>query len=41
LQDGPSELLFVHGGHRAKVNDISWNQKDNLVVASVEDNNIL
>lgn len=31
----------MHGGHRAKVNDISWNQKENLIMASVEENNIL
>ncbi|KAL4484211.1 hypothetical protein ABPG72_003495 [Tetrahymena utriculariae] len=41
LVDGPPELLFMHGGHRAKVNDISWNQKENLILASVEENNIL
>jgi len=23
--DGPPELLFIHGGHRAKVPDFSWN----------------
>ncbi|KRX11252.1 WD40-repeat-containing domain [Pseudocohnilembus persalinus] len=40
-QDGPAEMLFIHGGHRSKVNDFSWNQKDNLVCASVEENNIL
>lgn len=35
-------MLFVHGGHRAKVNDISWNLKEKLVIASVEEsNNIL
>lgn len=35
-------MLFVHGGHRARVNDISWNLKERLVIASVEEqNNIL
>ena len=24
-EEGPAELLFVHAGHTAKVNDISWN----------------
>ena len=24
-KDGPAELIFVHAGHTAKVNDISWN----------------
>lgn len=23
-KEGPPELIFVHGGHTAKVNDISW-----------------
>ena len=23
--EGPAELLFVHAGHTAKVNDLSWN----------------
>ena len=23
--EGPAELIFVHAGHTAKVNDISWN----------------
>ncbi len=28
LNDGPPELLFVHGGHTAKVSDFSWNPND-------------
>lgn len=35
------QLLFVHGGHTAKVSDFSWNQCDNWVVASVAEDNIL
>lgn len=31
----------MHGGHRAKVTDLSWNQKENLVIASVEEDNVL
>ena len=31
----------MHGGHRSKVTDLSWNQKENLVVASVEEDNVL
>ncbi len=26
--DGPPELLFIHGGHTAKVSDFSWNPND-------------
>jgi WD40 repeat protein len=28
LGDGAPELLFVHGGHTAKVSDFSWNPND-------------
>ena len=24
--DGASELLFIHAGHKSKVNELSWNQ---------------
>mmetsp|Transcript_9888 Transcript_9888/g.10392 ORF Transcript_9888/g.10392 Transcript_9888/m.10392 type:complete len:445 (+) Transcript_9888:21-1355(+) len=40
-EDGPPELLFVHGGHSAKVSDISWNLTDDWVMASVSEDNIL
>jgi len=38
-RDGPPEVLFVHGGHRAVVPDFNWNRKDPNVVASVEEDN--
>lgn len=40
-EDGPPELLFVHGGHTAKVSDMSWNTNDEWVMASVAEDNIL
>jgi WD40 repeat protein len=40
-EDGPPELLFIHGGHTAKVSDFSWNANDCWVVASVAEDNIL
>jgi histone-binding protein RBBP4 len=40
-EDGPPELLFVHGGHTSKVSDFSWNPNDDWVVASVSEDNIL
>ena len=49
-EDGPSELLFVHGGHTDKISDVSWMgageaveqwQSDEWVIASVADDNIL
>lgn len=40
-KDGPPELLFIHGGHTARVCDLSWNPSSEWVVASVDDNNML
>jgi len=40
-EDGPPELVFVHGGHTDKVTDFSWNPNDPWVMASVADNNIV
>ncbi len=40
-EDGPPELLFVHGGHTARVSDISWNPNDAWVMASVSDDNVV
>uniref|UniRef100_A0A0A9DQV6 Nfc104 n=1 Tax=Arundo donax TaxID=35708 RepID=A0A0A9DQV6_ARUDO len=39
--DGPPELLFVHGGHTAKISELSWNPSEKWVVASVAEDNIL
>lgn len=40
-EDGPSELLFTHGGHTSKINDIDWNSSSDLTCASVSDDNII
>lgn len=40
-EDGPPELLFIHGGHTAKVSDFSWNPNDPWIVASVAEDNVL
>lgn len=40
-EDGPPELLFVHGGHTSKVSDFCWNRNDEWTVASVSEDNIL
>lgn len=40
-EDGPPELLFIHGGHTSKVSDFSWNPNEPYVVASVAEDNIL
>eukprot|EP00981_Chlorochromonas_danica_P005547 scaffold1129_cov164-Ochromonas_danica.AAC.12 len=40
-EDGPPELLFIHGGHTAKVFDFSWNSNDSWYIASVAEDNVL
>mmetsp|Transcript_3413 Transcript_3413/g.8002 ORF Transcript_3413/g.8002 Transcript_3413/m.8002 type:complete len:423 (-) Transcript_3413:214-1482(-) len=40
-EDGPPELLFMHGGHTDKISDFSWNLNEDWMIASVADNNIL
>ncbi|CAH8576266.1 unnamed protein product [Schistosoma mattheei] len=40
-EDGPPELLFIHGGHTAKISDFSWNPNDAWVICSVSEDNIL
>uniref|UniRef100_A0ACD5XP13 Uncharacterized protein n=1 Tax=Avena sativa TaxID=4498 RepID=A0ACD5XP13_AVESA len=39
--DGPPELLFVHGGHTAKISELSWNPSEKWVVASVAEDNVI
>lgn len=41
LKDGPAEMLFMHGGHTAKITDLSWNPNERIMVASVAEDNIL
>lgn len=40
-EDGPPELLFLHGGHTNKVNEFSWNKNDEWTIASVSADNVL
>lgn len=40
-EDGPPELLFIHGGHTSKVSDLSWNPALPWTLASVAEDNIL
>jgi len=35
------ELLFIHGGHTAKISDFSWNPNQPWVVCSVSEDNIM
>ena len=40
-EDGPPELLFIHGGHTAKISDFTWNPTDPWVICSVSEDNIM
>ena len=40
-EDGPPELLFVHGGHVAKVNDFSWNPNFEWCLGGVSEDNVM
>jgi len=40
-QDGPPELLFMHGGHTSKVSDFHWNANDPWTISSVSEDNVL
>mmetsp|Transcript_11273 Transcript_11273/g.25277 ORF Transcript_11273/g.25277 Transcript_11273/m.25277 type:complete len:525 (+) Transcript_11273:199-1773(+) len=40
-EDGPPELLFLHGGHTSKVSDFSWNANDEWTIASCSEDNVL
>lgn len=40
-EDGPPELMFIHGGHTNRVADFSWNPCEDWVIASVADDNML
>jgi histone-binding protein RBBP4 len=40
-KDGPPEMLFCHGGHTSKISDMSWNTNENLMMASVGEDNII
>jgi len=40
-EDGPPELLFLHGGHTSKVSDLSFNTNNEWTIASVSEDNVL
>ncbi|OMJ27191.1 Histone-binding protein RBBP4 [Smittium culicis] len=40
-EDGPPELLFIHGGHTSRVCDLSWNQNEPWTMCSVAEDNIV
>ncbi|UZJ52163.1 hypothetical protein CBS101457_001483 [Exobasidium rhododendri] len=40
-EDGPPELLFVHGGHTARPSDICWSPQAEWTMATVAEDNVL
>lgn len=40
-KDGPPEMMFMHGGHTAKITDLSWNPNERNMIASVAEDNIV
>lgn len=40
-EDGPPELLFMHGGHTNTISDFSFNQNDPWVVCSAAEDNLI
>ena len=40
-EDGPPELMFMHGGHTNRISDFSWNQNDPWVVCSAAEDNLI
>eukprot|EP01125_Pyxidicula_operculata_P001986 TRINITY_DN1196_c0_g1_i6.p1 TRINITY_DN1196_c0_g1~~TRINITY_DN1196_c0_g1_i6.p1 ORF type:complete len:422 (-),score=71.98 TRINITY_DN1196_c0_g1_i6:176-1441(-) len=40
VDDGPPELLFIHGGHTAPVSGFSWNPNDVWLCASASQNTL-
>ena len=41
VEDGPAELLFVHGGHTARPSDICWSPQEEWTMATVAEDNVL
>lgn len=40
-EDGPPELLFVHGGHTARPTDFAWNMNEEWTMVSAAEDNVL
>ena len=34
-------MLFLHGGHTAKISDLDWNKNEKMMLASVAEDNII
>jgi histone-binding protein RBBP4 len=40
-EDGPPELLFVHGGHTSRPTDLSWNMNEEWTMGTAAEDNVL
>ncbi|KAF2208630.1 hypothetical protein CERZMDRAFT_70850 [Cercospora zeae-maydis SCOH1-5] len=40
-EDGPPEMLFMHGGHTNRISDFSWNRNDPWVMCSTGEDNLI
>lgn len=40
-EDGPPEMLFMHGGHTNRVSDFTWNKNDPWVMCSAGEDNLI
>ncbi|KAJ1725791.1 Histone acetyltransferase type B subunit 2 [Coemansia erecta] len=40
-EDGPPELMFIHGGHTSKVSDLGWNLNEDWTLCTVAEDNIV
>lgn len=40
-EDGPPELMFMHGGHTNRVSDFAWNPNDPWVMVSAAEDNLI
>lgn len=40
-EDGPPEMLFMHGGHTNRISDFSWNKNDPWVMCTTAEDNLI
>lgn len=40
-EDGPPELLFVHGGHTSRPTDLAWSPNEDWTLATAAEDNVL
>ena len=41
IEDGPPELLFMHGGHTSRPTDLSWSPNQEWHLATTSEDNVL